>query len=133
MAVELTLLAPLLILLLLLCVVAGRLVTARMTVETAAREAARAATTTRTPTDALHAATVTADAALGPSAACRTHQITVDTSRFIAGGFVAVTVSCHTDLSGMTGLDLPGQKTITARFVSPLDTYRSVTPGEVGP
>jgi Flp pilus assembly protein TadG len=124
-AVELTLLAPLLLLLWFLAIAAGRGFSAQMRVESAARQGARAATTTRDPADAAATATATATAALGSSAACRTHQIQVDTADFVPGGNVAVTVTCQVDLSGLTGLDLPATKAVSARFVSPLDTFIS--------
>ncbi len=125
-AVELTLLAPLLILLLLLVVAAGRQVQARLLVDAAARQAARAATAARSPVQAARAADSTARAAVaGHPAACQTVTVTLDTGGFTPGGTVTVTVSCTVGLSDLTGLGLPGTTTITGRAASPLDLYRA--------
>src|SRR3984885_14397824 len=63
-AAELVLITPLLMLLLLLIVAAGRLADARLQVDSAAMQAARAASLARAPATAAADATATAQAAL---------------------------------------------------------------------
>ncbi|OHV31608.1 hypothetical protein CC117_25680 [Parafrankia colletiae] len=126
-AVELTLLTPLIVLLLLLIVYAGRAVNARGQVDTAAHTAARAASIARTPTQARTAAEQALAADLTPDAGpCTRVTVTVDTSQFHAGGVVRATVDCQLDQSDLAaGLPLPGQR-ITATASAPIDVYRSV-------
>ena len=70
-AAELVLVTPLLFLLLLFAVAAGRLVQARLDVDSAAQQAARAASLARTPAAASAQATQVAQAALaGQSVTC---------------------------------------------------------------
>ena len=126
---ELVILTPLLILLLLLVVAFGRLAGARLDVNGAAAQAARAASIARSPSAAAAQASQTAAAALASQHVTCTHlSVAVDTSQFVPGGHVAVTVSCSVDLSTLTGLHLPASETLTHRFVEPLDRYRSTTP-----
>lgn len=126
---ELVILTPLLILLLLLVVAFGRLAGARLDVNGAAAQAARAASIARSPSAAAAQASQTAAATLASQHVTCTHlSVAVDTSQFAPGGNVAVTVSCSVDLSTLTGLHLPASETLTHRFVEPVDRYRSTTP-----
>jgi Flp pilus assembly protein TadG len=126
-AVELTLLAPLLILLLLFVVACGRLVQTRLRLDDAAHAAARSASLARDAAAAVRTANTTARAALSPTGAtCSAVTVTTDTSHFIPGGQVRVTVTCRTDLADLSGLRLPGSTTQTVSFTSAIDTFRSV-------
>lgn len=126
---ELVILTPLLILFLLLVVALGRLSGARGEVDGAAAQAARAASITRDPASATLAAQQTAAAALASEhLTCANLGVDVDTAAFTPGGTVAVTVSCTVDLSTLTGLHLPATRTLTDRFVEPIDAYRSTSP-----
>lgn len=126
---ELVILTPLLILFLLLVVSLGRLSGARLDVNGAAAQAARAASIARDPNSAATQASETAAAALASQhLTCAHLAVAVDTSQFVPGGNVSVTVSCSVDLSSLTGLHLPVSETLTHRFVEPLDRYRSTTP-----
>ena len=127
--VELTLLAPLIVLVALLVVACGRAVESGIRVSDAAHQAARAASLARDPGVAQQAATDTADQALSTSgASCRSSRIDVDTSQFRAGGHVSVTVSCTVSVADLAGLPLPaGARTQTASFTSPVDTFRGTT------
>src|SRR5437879_755968 len=88
--VELTLVAPMLILLLVFAVALGRLVEARARVDGAARDAARAASISRSPAAAIVVAEQTATATLASAgASCRQVQTATDTSAFRPGGWVA--------------------------------------------
>ena len=136
-AVELTLLTPLLVALLLFVVAAGRVTTARIAVQDAATRAARALTLHPAVqpdggVEQARAAALTATTDLG----CRT--LTVHLTPFgreapagrglqgaTPGRVVTVQVACTVDLGDLTGLGLPGSTVIPATATSPLDRYRS--------
>lgn len=128
-AVELTLVAPLLILLLVLVgVLVHRGVTARIELDAAAHQAARAATLARTVPAAHQAANTAARDALttaGPG--CLTTDVAVDTSRWRPGGTVTITLSCRLDLAAAVGFGLGGDRVLTATAVEPLDSFRGTT------
>jgi len=125
---ELVLLTPLLILVLLFVVALGRLGGARIDVDGAAAQAARAASIARDPATATAIATQTATAALGSdNVTCAQLSVSTDTAQFQPGGVVAVTVTCTVSLSDLTGLRLPASESISSRFVEVVDTYRSAT------
>jgi Flp pilus assembly protein TadG len=124
-AAELVLVTPLLILFLLLAVAAGRLVQGKLDVDSAAQQAARAASLARTPQAASAQATQVAQAALaGQSVTCDPAVVTPDLGDFVPGGEVTVQVTCTVHLSDLSLLHIPGSETITAVFTSPIDTYR---------
>lgn len=125
---ELVILTPLLILLLLFVVAIGRLASARIQVDGAAAEAARAASIATTPLGATQNAEATAASTLSADhVGCAHLTVGVDTSRFDPGGSVAVTVSCTVSLADLTGLHLPMTETVSNRAVSTIDTYRQAT------
>jgi Flp pilus assembly protein TadG len=125
---ELVLLTPLLILLLLFVVALGRLSGARLDVDGAAAQAARAASIARDPATATATATQTATAALGSDhVTCAQLTIDTNTTQFDPGGSVAVTVTCSVGLSDLTGLRLPASESVTSTASSVIDTYRSST------
>jgi len=126
-ATELTLLAPVLVMVLVLvAVVAHRVVDARLRLDSTAHQAARAASIERSAADAQRAADDLAAAALGPAGpSCADLSVATDTSGFRAGGTVTVTVSCSVDLSGGLLLGVPGRTDITATATEPVDAFRS--------
>jgi len=125
--VELTLIAPVLVLLLLLVVAAGRLAGSRLEVDGAARQAARAASIERSPAAATRAADRAAASALAErSVRCREMSVTTDISAFRPGGSVTVTVRCTVELSDVALLRLPGDQTITGSFSEVIDVHRGV-------
>lgn len=122
---ELVLLTPLLILFLLFVVALGRLAGARLQVDSAARQAARAASIARDPATAIAAAQQTAAASLaGSHLTCAHDNLSVDTAAYRPGGWVAVRLTCAVDLADLSGLRLPAAETVTARFVEPIDRFR---------
>ena len=126
--VEMVLLAPLCFAFFCFVIGLGRLDEAHGQLVGAARDAARAASETRTATDAVAAAASTARTELATSGlSCHSVDVHVDTARFTPGGLVRVTVTCTTDLSDVTVSGLPGSKTMTASASAPLDTYRGTT------
>jgi len=124
---ELVVLTPVLVGLLLLVVAAGRLVDARSTLVGAARSAARAATTARTPEQARRAASAITDSRSAPGPQCGHLAVTVDTREFRPGGTVTATITCTVSLTDLVGLNLPGSRTLTAAATEPLDTFARVT------
>lgn len=125
--VELVLLTPLLILLALAVLAVGRVTTARLDVDGAAAQAARAASTARHANAATDIAAQMATTSLADDGiSCASMTTDVDTSAFAPGGWVAVTITCDVDLTDVTGLAIPGSHTISARSVAVIDTHRGV-------
>ncbi len=130
-AAEVAIAIPVLVAVLLLVgVLIARGVDARLRLDDAAHQAARAASLTRNPAAATLAAQQAATAALAHAGVdCADPSVAVDTSDFAPGGVVTVTVSCRLDLSYAAALLATGdQRTLTATASSPIDTYRAVTP-----
>ncbi|MEO3810765.1 TadE family protein [Sphaerisporangium sp. B11E5] len=125
-AVELILLAPLLIVLALLMVALGRLVTARLDVNNAAHQAARAASLARTPVAAASAARSAAGAALASRrVTCARRTVDVTLGSFQPGGKVTVSVTCRVRLADIAMVHIPGGTALSARSVAPIDYWRS--------
>jgi TadE-like protein len=125
--VELTIITPLLVMFILFVVLLGRLVTAQGRVDGAARDAARAASLSRSAAGARAAATSSAVVNLGDGrVSCRQFRISADTSAFRPGGSVAVELRCTVALSDLSLLRLPGSRTVQARYVAPVDRFREV-------
>ena len=127
-AAEVTIATPFLIMLLVfVAVVIHRGVDARLRMEDAAHQAARAASIERTPAAATTSAQSTASSALS-SAGVSCASLTVDTTTggMRPGGTVSVTVSCSVDFGDALILGVPGQKHLSATAVEPFDTWRSV-------
>ena len=130
--VELVLLAPALLALFTLTVLAGRIVLAGGTLEQTAAAGARAASLARSPTQAAAAA----DRAVRRSVdeqhlQCQAVTVTVDTAGFAVPlgrpAAVSVQVSCRVRLADLTLPGLPGSRLLSDRAVSPLDPYRGRT------
>jgi Flp pilus assembly protein TadG len=129
-AVELVLVTPLLLMMLMLIVAAGRLVLARSQVSDAAAQAARAASLAADAGAAGPAAAAAALAALSSDTiTCGRLAVTADTADFTPGGQVSVTVSCTVALGGLALLRLPGSETLTATVAAPIDEFRDIAPG----
>ncbi|MEV0971868.1 TadE/TadG family type IV pilus assembly protein [Microtetraspora glauca] len=123
---ELVLLTPLLMLVALFAVAAGRLVAARLEVNDAAHQAARAASMARTPSAADTAARSAVESALGATrATCASRSVNVGLGSFRPGGNVTVTVTCHAKLSDVAMVHIPGSAALTSSFVVPIDYWRS--------
>ncbi|MCG5215504.1 pilus assembly protein [Streptosporangium sp. KLBMP 9127] len=120
------LLTLLLILLALFSVAVGRLVTARLEVNNAAHQAARAASIARTPAAAGSAARVAATTALAAKrVTCARRSVNVGLGSFEPGGNVSVTVTCRVMLSDVAMVRIPGSTSLTATFAVPIDYWRS--------
>jgi Flp pilus assembly protein TadG len=126
---ELAILAPAVLVLLALVVVAGRLSIAHQEVDHAAQTAARAATLARDPATATSTATSAARRELDAGDLhCTTVRVTVDTSGFAVPvgrpASVTATVTCTVPLSGLAVPGIPGTQQVNSTATSPLDTYR---------
>ena len=122
--------APVLIILMLFVVLVGRLSQARADVDRAARDAARAASITRTSDAAHERAAAAARATLvDGGVSCRTMTIELDTGAFAPDGAVRATVGCNVDLADLLLLGVPGSRTVTASFTQPVDAFRGVGDG----
>jgi Flp pilus assembly protein TadG len=129
-ALELVILAPILLALLSLVIAAGRTTVAQGSVDAAARDAARQASSALTPAAAQTAGLVSARAALRQDGLDCSPAVTIDTSQFTsvpAGRPATVTavVSCAVPLANLALPGLPGTARLSATFTSPLDIYRS--------
>lgn len=124
-AVEMAVIAPALVALLLLVVFAGRVAQAEGDVRRAASAAARAASLRQDPSDAADAGRQRAEANLADSGVgCGQLDVEVDTTRFFAGGSVAVTLHCNASMADISLLGVPGRMTFVARSVEVIDRYR---------
>ncbi|MFI7676425.1 TadE/TadG family type IV pilus assembly protein [Actinophytocola sp. NPDC049390] len=134
MAAEVTLVTPFLIMLLVfVAVVIHRGVDARLRVNDAAHQAARAASIERTSPRAVAAAQSTAASALASAGVtCQSLAVDTATGGMTPGGTVTVTISCTVDFGDALILGVPGQKRLSATASEPIDTWRSVTVNTTG-
>ena len=133
-AVEITLLAPLLVIMWLFVVFLFRVTEAQAVISDAAHQAARAASIAQNPAAATAQARQAADTALsGRGLACQHFTVSVGLAGFRPGGTVRATVTCTTGLSGLALLEVPGSHTLSASFTSVIDTYRSAALGLSNP
>lgn len=128
-AVEVAVIAPAIIALLGLMIAFGRVVDADGAVDAAAHAAARAASLERDATSAQSQARAAAEDSLsGDGVTCQSADVVVDTSGYSLdigqAATVTATISCTARLSDIGLPGLPGSKTLTASFTSPIDTYR---------
>jgi hypothetical protein len=128
-ALELVVLAPVLLGLLGLVIAAGRTSIAQASVDAAARDAARQASIALTPQAAVAAGKASALAALRADGLDCHPVVSIDAAGFgVPPGqpaVVSASVTCTVPLSNLALPGLPGQHTLTASFSSPLDVYRS--------
>jgi Flp pilus assembly protein TadG len=128
-ALELVILAPVLLGLLGLVIAAGRTTIAQGAVDAAARDAARQASISLTPAAAKVAGQASAQAALQSDGLDCVPVVVIDTSQFATSpgqpATVTATVSCTVRLANLALPGLPGQARLQATFASPLDIYRS--------
>ena len=122
--VELVMLAPALLTMVMFIVFAGRLGQANLDVAQAAAAAARAASLTQTSGAAAAAAQAEVTAHLQAAGVeCVSPQVDVTTT-MTPGSRVTVSVACPIALADLSGVGLPGARTVTGRAVEPIDTYR---------
>lgn len=130
MAVEMTLMTPVLVAFLLLVISAGRFVAVRGEVEAAGRDAARAASMTRDLGSATLAAQQASNVFVDGRWRCAPVQL--GESDWRPGGTVTVTLSCQVRYADLGLIGLPGSVTVTRNSSAPLDEYRRTTVGGAG-
>ena len=125
-AIELTLMAPVLMVILLFVVGLGRMAHARQQIESVAADSARAASLERNTSKSEAAAKTAAEQSLGDAGvSCTNLNVEVDLSSYQPGGRVTVTVSCQTKLSDVAMAGFPGSRTFTATSSVPIENFRS--------
>jgi Flp pilus assembly protein TadG len=125
-AIELTLMAPVLMVILLFVVGLGRMAHARQQIESVAADSARAASLERNTSKSEAAAKTAAEQSLGDAGvSCTNLNVEVNLSSYQPGGRVTVTVSCQTKLSDVTMAGFPGSRTFTATSSVPIENFRS--------
>jgi Flp pilus assembly protein TadG len=129
-ALELVILAPVLLALIGLVISAGRISIAQGSVNAAARDAARQASISLTPAAAQAAGQASARAALRQDGLDCQPVVLINVSQFATTqpgepAAVAATVKCAVSLSDLALPGLPGSMRLQAEFTSPLDIYRS--------
>lgn len=124
---EVTLVVPFLVMLLVLTgVFIHRGVDARIRIDDAAHQAARAASIQRTATQARAAAETTAAAALSSAGlACHSFSVNTTTGDLRSGGSVRVVVSCDVDFGDALLLGVPASQRLSASAIAPVDMWRS--------
>jgi Flp pilus assembly protein TadG len=129
-AVELALLAPVLVLLVAIVVAAGRMVETKSAVLSVARESARAASEAPNAEAAHDAALATAeDVAIGLGLDPARMSVTQDPGGFGRGEPYQVSVSYEVPLSDLPGLGaLPGSVVLGAEHAELIQTYKSRSP-----
>lgn len=113
-----------------LIIFGGRTATTHQAVETAAADAARAASIERTETSARSKAISVAAVSLSnQDLRCLDVDVAVNASEFSRAvgepASVSVTVRCRLDLTDLSGVPgVPGSRLIRATVTSPVDTWR---------
>jgi Flp pilus assembly protein TadG len=129
-ALELVILAPVIVLLICMVIAAGRIAIAKGSVDAAARDAARQASIARSPeaADAAAVASASAELAADGLSCVPRPLISVSTAGFGAPlgqpASVSATVFCRVTLAGLVLPGLPGSVPLHFTFTSPLDPYR---------
>ncbi|MDX6241664.1 MAG: hypothetical protein QOG10_6488 [Kribbellaceae bacterium] len=121
MAVEIVLLAPVMMAFIVLVVAGGRYVAVRGDIEAVSRDAVRAASLERTAAAAESVADDVAAASLQNPDRC---QPVLMSGEFVAGGTITVTITCDVSYAGLGLIGLPGSKRLSASSSAPLDKYR---------
>ena len=124
--VELTLLAPVLLVLLLFVVGLGRMAHARQQVESVSADAARAASLERNTAASQGVAQTVARNSLGRAGlSCLSMNVDVDVSNYRPGGTVRVTVSCTSQMSDVAMAGFPGSREFTSTSIVPIEMWRA--------
>ena len=127
-AVELVIIAPVILLgLMMLVVFAGRFAHAENSVQVAAQRSARAATLKDRPGTASEVARHTAEVNLAEAgvACSQGLDVAVNTAKLRPGGQVTVTVICTASFADVASLGVPGTRVFSSTSTEIVDTYRS--------
>ncbi|MGZ6583127.1 MAG: TadE/TadG family type IV pilus assembly protein [Solirubrobacteraceae bacterium] len=128
-AIEAAIGAPAFALFVGLIIAGGRVATTHESLESAAADAARAASIARSPADAQRDANAAATASIqNQDIHCRDIEVQLDTTDFAKRpgqpGSVTVRISCRLDLADLSVPGVPGTKVLNATMSSPIDTWR---------
>jgi Flp pilus assembly protein TadG len=127
LALELAVLAPVLLVLFMFLLACGRYFQTSSLLEGAARDGARSASQARSLTDAQARVDQAVSDAMGQAVkSCKETATGSITTAFTAGSPLSVEVSCTINYRDLGLLGLGGDTTITKRFTSSLDPYRGV-------
>lgn len=125
-ALEMVVLAPVLIVVLLFVVGLGRMAHADQQVQSVAADAARAASLERNTSASAAAARQAAESSLGEAGvSCTNLDVSVNLSSYQPGGQVSVTVKCTADLGAVAMAGFPGSKVFTASSTVPIEKWRA--------
>ncbi|MFF2374779.1 TadE/TadG family type IV pilus assembly protein [Streptomyces xiamenensis] len=129
LSLEAVVLLPALLLVLMLVIAFGRISSSGNTVDTAARNAARAASLERSAESARSAGeSVAFDILHNHGMLCTSMSVSISTGGFAVPvgqpASATATVTCTVPLSDIGLPGLPGTKTLTSTFTSPIDSYR---------
>ena len=128
--VELTLLAPVLLVILLFVVGLGRMAHARQQVEWVAADAARAASLERNTAASQGVAQAAARGDLDRAGlSCVSLNVDVDVSHYQPGGTVRVTVSCTAAMSDVALAGFPGSREFHSTSIVPIEIWRARADG----
>lgn len=128
-AIEAAIGVPAFVLFIGLIIAGGRTIITHESLQSAAADAARAASIDRDPRTATIDAQMAATSSISAQGmGCHNVEVQVDTTDFDKQpgqpGSVSVTVSCRLDLSDLSVPGIPGSRVLTATMSSPLDTWR---------
>lgn len=127
MALEMVILAPVLLLLFMFLLACGRYFQTSSLLESAARDGARSASQARSLPDAQARVDQAVAGTMSQAVkSCKTTASGSITTGFVAGSPLSVEVSCTINYRELGLLGLGGDTTITKRFTSSLDPYRGV-------
>lgn len=132
LAVEMAILAPLLLALLLFLMACGRYFQSSGLLESAARDGARAATQARSLSDAQAVVDGAVERAMSqknvPESCKSTAKGAIRGSGFAAGSTVTVEVTCTINYRDLGLLGIDKDVTVSRSFTSTLDDFRGVRP-----
>lgn len=132
-AIEATVGVPAFALFVSLIILGGRTATAHQALESAAADAARTASISRTAASATESARAAAEASLeNQGLRCTSVDVNVDAAAFSRSvgvdTTVGVTVTCKLTIAYLGIPGVPGSRVLRATVTSPLDTWRERTP-----
>ncbi|SEF18330.1 TadE family protein [Jiangella alba] len=121
MAIEVVILAPVLIAIMMLIVGLGRYVDRRGDVEAMARDAVRSASLQRDVSSARQAAQAIVDSTRPGGVTCAPVQLG---GTFAPGEMISVTVTCQVSFDGLGFAGFPGSTTLEGESFAPIDELR---------
>lgn len=125
-AVEFVLITPVLIIALLFTVGLARIAHARQQVESAAADAARAASLERNTAVAAQRGQEMARQSIGGRGlSCSQLDVAIDVSSYEPGGVVRADVTCRASLTDVAVAGFPGTRTLRASATVPIEKFRS--------